>query len=182
MIPARIVALDASHLDALRSFVGRLPEHDLTFIKEEVHGPGALEAWCRGPERARRWVALGGAGTVIGLAAVVPLIGWSAHVGDLRLVVDPAARRRGLGAALARHALREAVAMGLRKLVVEVVAEQTGAVQMFTDLGFRGEALLTCHVRDRTGELRDLLLLAHDVDEEWSAMASLGVEDELRRR
>ena len=106
-------------------------------------------------------------------------MGWGAHVGELRLVVDPAARRQGLGALLARHALREAADMGLQKVVVEMVAEQTGAAQMFSDLGFRGEALLTCQIRDRGGELRDLLVLAHDVGEEWSTLASIGVEDEI---
>jgi ribosomal protein S18 acetylase RimI-like enzyme len=80
---------------------------------------------------------------------------------------------------MARHALREAVGMGLTKLVVEVVAEQEGAVRMFDDLGFRGEALLSSYIRDRSGQLRDLLVLAHDVSEEWSAIASLGIPDEL---
>ena len=50
---------------------------------------------------------------------------------------------------------------------------------MFTDLGFRGEALLRDHIRDRAGTLRDLLLLAHDAREEWSSMASVGIESEL---
>ena len=50
---------------------------------------------------------------------------------------------------------------------------------MFTDLGFRGEALLRDHIRDREGELRDLLVLAHDAGDEWSSMASVGLEGEL---
>jgi ribosomal protein S18 acetylase RimI-like enzyme len=180
VIPTEVVALDAGRLPALREFLSGLPERDLTFIKEDVEDPDVLERWCRDPSHARRFVAVDDAG-VLALVMVVPLRGWSSHVGELRLVVDPAARRQGLGARLARHALREAADMGLQKVVVEVVAEQEGAVQMFTDLGFRGEALLACHIRDRGGELRDLLVLAHDVGEEWSTLASIGVEDELGR-
>ena len=116
---------------------------------------------------------------MLGLVSVRPLLGWSAHVGELRLVVAPAQRGRGRGRTLAQHALREALAAGLEKIVVEVVAEQEGAVRMFTDLGFRPEALLKDHIRDRSGELRDLLVLAHDAAEEWSAMASVGLEGEL---
>jgi ribosomal protein S18 acetylase RimI-like enzyme len=178
MIDVDVVRLDAGRLPALREFLHGLPEQDLTFIKEDVRDDTVLDGWCRQGSSARRWVAVDQAG-VVALVMIVPLHGWSSHVGELRLVVDPAARRQGLGAALARHALREAADMGLAKVVVEVVAAQTGAVQMFTDLGFRGEALLTCHIRDRGGELRDLLVLAHDVSEEWSTLASLGVEDEL---
>jgi ribosomal protein S18 acetylase RimI-like enzyme len=176
--PVPIVALEPAHLPALRAFFDGLPEGDLTFIKEDVRDPAVAEDWVVPGRRARRWVATDG-DRVLALVAVLPLLGWSSHVGELRLVVDPAVRGRGLGSALARHALREALAMDLRKVVVEVVAEQESAVRMFTDLGFRGEALLTCHIRDRAGELQDLLVLAHEPAEEWSALNSLGVEQEL---
>ena len=77
-----------------------------------------------------------------GYVAVRPLPGWSDHVGEVRLVVSPAPAGTGLGRELARRALVEAVAAGLAKLVVEVVAEQGAALALFTDLGFTGEALL----------------------------------------
>jgi ribosomal protein S18 acetylase RimI-like enzyme len=179
---ATIDALQPAHLPALRAFLDALPERDLTFIKEDVRTPAVAEAWARDAGPARRWVAVDDDGAVRALLSVVPLVGWSSHVGDLRLVVDPGARGQGLGRELARHALREALGMGLQKVVVEVVAEQEGAVAMFSDLGFRGEALLTCHIRDRSGQLRDLLVLAHEAGEEWSSLASLGVEDELHGR
>jgi ribosomal protein S18 acetylase RimI-like enzyme len=111
--------------------------------------------------------------------AVRPLTGWSAHVGEVRLVVSPTRRGSGLGRQLARHALVAAVGDGLAKLVVEVVAEQGAALALFTDLGFTGEALLRDHVRDREGNLRDLMVLAHHVGETWSGMATVGLSDAL---
>ena len=48
---------------------------------------------------------------------------------------------------------------------------------MFSALGFQAEGLLRDHVRDRDGELRDLVLLAHPVDDQWAAMASAGIDD-----
>ncbi len=118
-------------------------------------------------------------GAVLGIVSIIPLLGWSAHVGELRLVVDPARRGQGVGAALARHALRQALEAGLQKVVVEVVSEQEGAIRMFTDLGFRGEALLTDHIRDRAGVLQDLLVLAHAAGDEWSTMTTIGVEEDV---
>jgi L-amino acid N-acyltransferase YncA len=176
---AEIVELREEHLPALRAFLGALPDEDVTFIKEDVRNPEIAAAWARPGARGHFWVAVEDDGAVLGLVSVTPLVGWSAHVGELRLVVDPARRGRGIGASLARHALREALGSGLGKVVVEVVAEQEGAIRMFTDLGFRGEALLTDHIRDRNGELRDLLVLAHAAGDEWSAMSTLGVEDEV---
>jgi ribosomal protein S18 acetylase RimI-like enzyme len=122
----------------------------------------------------------GGDGTVVtGYVAVRPLAGWSDHVGEVRLVVAPSHRGSGLGRELARRALTEAVGAGLSKLVVEVVAEQGSALALFTELGFTGEALLTDHIRDRTGQLRDLMVLAHHVGRTWAGMDSVGVADEL---
>jgi L-amino acid N-acyltransferase YncA len=110
---------------------------------------------------------------------VRPLSEWSDHVGELRLVVDPAHRRAGVGRALARHALIEAVRAGRRKLVVELAADQENALAMFSSLGFTGEALLRDHIRDRNGDLRDLVMLAHFVDGMWAGMDAIGLSDEL---
>ena len=165
-------------LDALLAFFARVPESERTFFKEAVLDRATVEGWLTA-QRGRRALAVGDDGSVIGYVAVVRLSGWSDHVGDLRLVVDPAARGQGLGRALARWALLQAVDGGLAKLTVEVVAEQEGAVAMFTSLGFQAEALLRDHVRDRDGELRDLIVLSHSVADAWSAMQTAGIDDAL---
>jgi len=100
----------------------------------------------------------------------------------VRLAVSPSRRGQGLGRELARRALVEAVGSGLTKLVVEVVAEQTAVLALFTDLGFSGEALLTDHIRDRGGRLRDLMVLAHHVQDTWAGMDAVGVADDLSSR
>jgi ribosomal protein S18 acetylase RimI-like enzyme len=174
----QVVALGPTHGEALLRFFAGLPEGDLTFIEEEVTDPAVVRSWADGAGGGRRFVALDG-DEVAGYVAVRPLPGWSAHVGEVRLVVSPTRRGSGLGRQLARQALVAAVGDGLAKLVVEVVAEQGAALALFTDLGFTGEALLRDHVRDREGTLRDLMVLAHHVDDTWSGMATVGLEDAL---
>ena len=160
-------------------FFERIPESERTFFKEagarsrDGRGVAGL-----GPRAARGSRSTRGA--CAGYVAVMRLAGWSDHVGELRLVVDPETRGRGLGRDLARWALLQAVDCGLGKLVVEVVAEQDGAVAMFQALGFHAEGLLRDHVRDRDGELRDLVLLAHPVGDQWSAMQTAGIDDAIR--
>ena len=181
-----VVELSPERCDALLRFFETLPEGDLTFIKEEVTDPATVRSWATDTASGGRWVSVdtggeGGSGTdeVTGYVAVRPLPGWSDHVGEVRLVVSPSQRGRGLGRALARRALVEAVSAGCSKLVVEAVAGQGAALSLFTDLGFSGEALLRNHIRDRTGELRDLMVLAHHVSETWSGMDTVGIADEL---
>ena len=177
-----VVELGPERCDALLRFFGSLPEGDLTFIKEEVTDPETVRSWTKGDGPGGRWVAVADPaddGEVTGYVAVRPLPGWSDHVGEVRLVVDPAARGQGLGRALARWALLQALECDMKKLTVDVVAEQEGAVSMFGGLGFQAEGLLRDHVRDRDGELRDLILLSHSVEDAWSAMETAGIDDAL---
>lgn len=171
-----VTALAPDHADALSRFFAELPPGDLTFIKEDVTEPATVRSWAAAAQG--RWLTLDG-GAVTGYLAVRRLPGWSDHVGEIRLVVHPGHRGTGLGRALARHALVRSVEAGLTKVVVELVADQEHALAMFTALGFTGEALLRDHIRDRDGRLRDLVLLAHHVDETWSAMNAVGLEEEI---
>ncbi len=166
-------------LDPLLDFFERVPESERTFFKEHVLDRSTVEGWVT-TDRGRRGLAFDEDGRVVGYVAVVPHSGWSDHVGDVRLVVDPERRTQGLGRALARWALLQAVKCGLTKLTVEVVVEQERAVAMFGGLGFVAEGLLRDHVRDHDGELRDLVLLSHAVADSWSAMETVGIDDALR--
>ena len=172
-----IVPLEPSHVEGLIEFFARLPERDLTFIKEDV-GPHAVRSWVGS---GQQWLACDG-DAVVGYVAVRPLAAWSDHVGELRLVVHPERRREGIGRALAQRALLEAVRAGRRKVVVELAADQEHAVAMFASIGFEGEALLRDHIRDRDGQLRDLVMLAHFVDGSWGAMEHAGLADEVEAR
>jgi L-amino acid N-acyltransferase YncA len=167
----------ADDLEALLAFYAAVPEDERTFLKEEPLDRAVLEAWLR-DERSRRALAVEDE-TVVGIVAVVPLVGLSDHVGEVRLVVAPDRRRSGIGRTLARWALVAAIEAGLQKVMVEVVAEQESAVAMFTALGFEPEALLRDHVRGRDGQTYDLILLAHPVLEQWETMVTLGLEGDL---
>ena len=161
----------------LEEFFRRVPESDHNSFAEDVLRPGVVQGWLEQPGAHR--VCAVEDGRVVGYLAVLPLVGWSAHVGSLRVVVDPAARGHGVGRALARAGLLASLELGLTKTVVEVVVDAVPAIAMFEALGFEPEALLRDHVRDKSGELHDLVLLAHDVDGTWSAMTSAGLDEAL---
>ena len=163
--------------DALRAFFLRVPEGDRTFFREDVLAEGVIERWTGGAP-GERFVAVRD-GEVVGYLALIPGVGWSSHVGELRVVVDPTRRRTGVGRALARHGLLRGLEHGLTKLVVEVVADQEPTLAMFSALGFEAEALLRDHVRDGTGQLRDLIVMAHFVEATWDTMRTIGLDDAI---
>jgi L-amino acid N-acyltransferase YncA len=158
---------------ATTRFLNLLPEGDLTFLKEPADDD-TVNRWLS-DDRAHRWVAVGPDGELQAMLSVFPGALWSSHVGELRLLVGEQFRRRGLGRRLARYGLAQALRLGLRKIMVEVVADKEGDIAMFESIGFVAEALLRDHICDREGNLRDLVLLSHDVLVGASAMEVLGL-------
>jgi ribosomal protein S18 acetylase RimI-like enzyme len=170
----QIRPLEPRDRTAIGRFVERIPEGDRTFFKENVAEADTVERWMR--PGVSRSVAVDG-DSVVGYVAVVPLQGWSSHVGEVRLIVDPERRGEGIGRALARHAVEEALRLGLSKMVVEVIADQDSTIALFRSHGFDPEALLVDHVRDQSGELRDLMILAHSVEGSLASLSTTGLAD-----
>jgi GNAT superfamily N-acetyltransferase len=160
----------------LERFVRGLPEGDRTFLKEDLN-PRTFAR--HADERHSRWAVVGDDGELRALLSLIPGTLWSSHVGELRLVVGAGYRRQGYGRRLARFGLAEAVRLGLSKIIVEVAADKEGDISMFTSIGFDPEALLRDHIRDRDGNLRDLVVLSHDVDARASSLDVIGLEAEL---
>jgi len=173
---ADVRRLSAAEVPALRTFLARLPEGERRWFEEDVLDPSVPAAWAS-DDRNPHLLALDGDDRVVVYGAVRRGRGWSSHVGEIALMVDPDLRRQGHGRRMAQLVLIEALRAGVTKVMVEIVADQTAAIAMFRRLGFEPEGLLRGHVRDREGALRDLVVLAHPVEENRAVMAATGVED-----
>lgn len=151
---------------AVLVFARTLPAHDLLFLRRDITNPKVIAAWGEALAEGAIWSVLAErAGAMFGCAAVVrDLYSWSPHLGEVRVLVSPEFRQKGLGRRLIEEALRAAYAMGLKKLTAQMTVDQQGAVALFEEFGFRGEALFKNHVVDRDGLAHDLAILAHDVD------------------
>jgi ribosomal protein S18 acetylase RimI-like enzyme len=158
----------------LRNFFERIDADERGFFKEDVLDPAVIDFWSR-EDRVFRLVAATPDGAVQGFVAMSTGTGWASHVGELRLVVDPSFRRRGLGRQLSRQALVEALSRGVEKITVEVIAQQRAAVELFQELGFEAEALLREHVRTQDGQIRDLMILSYFVQQRLQEMSKLGI-------
>jgi L-amino acid N-acyltransferase YncA len=176
---SRLHGITTADAPALARFLAAMPDGDRTFFKEDTD-LAAVERLCA-DERGRRWLLMVEGDTAAAYLAVLPGVAWSSHVGELRLIVAPEHRRRGLGRALARRGLVEGVALGLDKIVVEVAAHKEGDLEMFTTIGFEPEALLKDHIRDRHGRTHDLVILSHDVDAVRASMEVAGLGDPADR-
>ena len=149
---------------ALVDFASRIPDRDRSLLDAPLLSQVAVAGWTQAvPER--RLAALDDEGAVIGLVTVVRGVGWSSHVADMRVIVDPNRRGQGVGRHLAEQGVELASELGMTKVMIEVMAANTGAAAMLAALGFEEEARLRGQVRDGAGEMQDLVLLSRWLDD-----------------
>ena len=167
------------HQVELSAFIATLPAHDLLFLRRDISHPKVVAAWIEAIRETRVTSLVACQGTeVVGCTAIVTQdLSWSRHVGELRVLVGPALRGKGLGRELIQESFSQAIGLGLAKLCVQMTVDQRAAIAVFEELGFRAEAVLKDHVKDRDGTSHDLALLSHDVKAVQARMRAYGLSD-----
>ncbi len=163
--------------DALHRFFTGIPEADLLFLRRDVTDREVIESWALDVAAGHTTTLLAERnGAVVGEASIhrsrVP---WTAHVGEIRVVVDAEHRKLGLGTALVQAIFLEALDRGIEKVLAEMTPDQKGAINVFQKLGFRVEGLLREQVRDRRGAKHDVVVMAHDVQEAAERLRNWGI-------
>jgi GNAT superfamily N-acetyltransferase len=175
--PIELRLMGPGDREAVLAFARELPPHDLLFLPRDITQPKVLDAWVHEIERGAMTSLLAARGdAVIGCATIVrePL-SWSPHVAELRIVVLPSGRGQGLGRVLAEDVFALAIPMGIEKFSAHMTADQAAAIAVFETMGYRAEALLRDHVRDRDGRKHDIVVLSHDVARIDARLAAYGL-------
>src|SRR5262245_27325968 len=96
---AELRRMSAADAESVLVFARELPDHDLLFLPRDITQPKVLSAWTQEIERGSIVTLLATRErTVHGCAAIVrDELSWSAHVGELRVVVSQQMRGKGLG-------------------------------------------------------------------------------------
>jgi L-amino acid N-acyltransferase YncA len=172
--------MTAADADAVLAFAAALPPHDLLFLQRDIRNPKVVAAWVG--EIARGAItsvlAVAADGIVHGCVAIVrDELSWSSHVGELRVVVSQAMRGTGLGRVLVQDAFALAIERGIAKIMARTTPDQRGAIAVFQELGFRGEALLRDHVRDVNGMTHDIVIFSLDIARHHAQLEAYGYNE-----
>lgn len=154
---------------ALHQFFLRVPEEDRFYLNNDVTSPEVIRGFTGN----------------ISLDVAIPLVAVSddkiiadstlhrsrrasrRHVGELRIVVDPDYRGRGLGARLIDELIQLGIDLGLERLAFELVdRREMPAIQAAKAAGFEEVAVLEGRVRDMYGIMQDLVILELPLEEE----------------
>ncbi len=148
--------------DALLKFFLRIPAEDRNYFKEDVTSPDIIKRWAEELDYDR----------------VLPLLTWFGdrivadgtlhrtrimarrHVGEIRIVVDPEFRERGLGTTLIHELAAVANENGLERLLFQAIeGKEDAAISAAEFVGFITAGTLRGHAKDSNGHPRDIVLM-----------------------
>ena len=150
--------------EALLDFFRRIAPEDRLYLKDDVTSPAVIARWAATLDYRRVLPLLALVdNTIIGDGTLhhsrVPA---RQHIGEVRVVLDPAYRHQGIGRLLLQRLVEIAKAedRALEKILFEVVADTEQAAQHAARaLGFEPVALFAQHVRYYNGVPHDLIVM-----------------------
>ncbi len=158
--------MDPEDQEKILAFAAKLPEEDLLFLRTDITDRQSVKLWADNVKRGNTVTLLAEiGGEVVAYASVhLEQARWTRRVGEIRINGSPRVRGRGLGKRLTAEIFELAKSLGLRKLTAMMTPDQVAARAAFERLGFRVEAILADWVEDRSGRLRDMLILTYDLE------------------
>jgi RimJ/RimL family protein N-acetyltransferase len=152
--------LKAGDEAALYAFFRRIPIDERQHFREDVLDRSILRGWVRNlrVQTVLPLLLLDGRRIVADATLRRHRHGWSRHVGRIRITLDPAYRRRGLGKALVREFIDLAPGLGIAILDAEVLSAEKGAARLFEGLGFFPAATLPQHALDLASRVHDIVV------------------------
>lgn len=151
----------------LTAFFSRIPVDERQLFKEDVTSPAVIQGWIRNLDYGNvlPLLVLDGSRIVSDATLHRDRRGWSRHVGEIRIALDPGYRGRGLARTLVQEFTALAPRMGVAILNAYVLDAQKDAQGLFDAAGFLQMATLPQHAVDLAGKVHDVLIYSATVTE-----------------
>jgi GNAT superfamily N-acetyltransferase len=146
----------------LLTFFRSIPEKDRWWLREDVADPAVIRRWVTDLDydRVLPLIALSDGQIVADVTLHRRGFGARGGVGEVRMVVAPPYRGRGLAYALLDDLAEIAKAAGLLRLEAEIVARaQSAALEAVEQFGFARVAVVPEHLAGPDGTAHDVILL-----------------------
>lgn len=158
--------LRSSDQAALLAFFRAIPEADRWWLREDVGSPAVVRRWTADLDYDRVFPLIALVGDRIIADATLHRRGFGAHnhLGEVRVVVAPEYRGRGLAYALLAEIIDIATTAGLTRLEAEIVSgAQAGALEAIELLGFDQVAVVPDHLYGPDDKPHDLIFLVYNL-------------------
>ena len=163
--PVELRLMTPEDREPVLRFVRSLPEEDLYFLINDIRDPSGMNRWIDGlKDQSTTTVLAESKGNLLGYGTIrVGHLRWTRHLGEIRIIVGPGQRGKGLGKLLAKEVFAVAHDVGLKRIIARLTSKQSPARYLFQHLGFHIEAVLADSVIDNEGRTQDMVFMSYDV-------------------
>jgi len=154
----------------VQAFFQRVPESERYFLKEDVTSPAVIHAWCtqRDYDRVLPLLAFDDDRVVADAVLIRKRSGARSHAAEIRVVVDPDYRHRGLGVALMRELAEIAYDAKLDEIDFAFAeGSQDEAIQAARFLGATEAGRVRDYFKDQDGKPHDAVFLTIPLGKWW---------------
>jgi RimJ/RimL family protein N-acetyltransferase len=145
---------------ALVDLFARASKEDLEFFRDDAGDASVVESWVDNLNLKRVYPLVAIVDDkIVGDATLHFRERYHRHLAWVRIFLDRAYRRRGIGTLMLRSLIEVARTLGLQQLYIEIVTTQHQAIKALQDLGFRHEVTLRDYFITGNGELLDMAVL-----------------------
>lgn len=159
--------MDTADRNRIHAFTQSLPERDLLFLRHDITDTQVIDDWLRAIDRGQTITILAEEDErLIGYCSLHrSQILWTRHLGEIRMLVSPNYRGKGIGKHLVQQLFGFTYGFNLQKVMVNMMSTQRDAQTLFHNLGFIPEALLHDWAIDRYGRTHDLIVMSREVED-----------------
>ncbi len=144
----------------LLELFGSAPQEDLDYFRSEAVNPEIVAGWCDNLDYTRIFPIVAVVNDkIVGDATLHIGAGYQRHIGWVRLYLDRAFRRRGIGGLMLSGLIDIARKIGLQQMVAEVPVNQVQVIKAFQNLGFKHEFTYSDFFMIPQGDTIDVALM-----------------------
>ena len=150
--------------DALVALFASLNAEETQYFRSKVSSREVVASWAEEPDYTRVFPLVAVVGDrLVGNSTLHLGSGYTRHVAELRIFLDRAFRRRGIGSAMIKAQIEIARKLGLHQVIAEVVETRAQVIHAFERLGFERQFVWHDLFMTPEGDTLDMVVLINYV-------------------
>ncbi|HSE83600.1 MAG TPA: GNAT family N-acetyltransferase [Thermodesulfobacteriota bacterium] len=166
--PVIIRPADSDDIEGLMEFFSRIPKKDLLIFKDDVTKRENIQSWfpCSKYKKCLQLIALRDDEIVSKGMLHQEGLYWQ-DAAELKLIVAPDYRGRGLGSQMFKILLTEGLTLNLRKIITRFAPNNKSFIRVLEHYGFKPETVLRSYSNGgNNGGYQDLMIASFNL-EDW---------------
>lgn len=160
--------IETFDIKALSEFFSKIPKSDLLIYKDDItKGENVENLFADSNNRKVFQLAVLAKDKVVAQGSLHSEgLFWS-HAAELKLIVAPDYRGKGLGSQLFNILLYEGLKNHFQKIIVRYIPDNISFTKIMNHYGFKPETVLSCYVKDELSSITKDLVIASFSLENW---------------